>query len=160
MSRSKEGTYAAIIIAALVVSASVFLATSLMGLGVARTVTRTVTFTVAPSSIELYKVTFNETGTGCGSYGQEFTFAMDYVPSWYATLGNITLVQPSNATLPLPSPEAQNRPAFATISKIVFTVPNGSYPYHVSLGQDGTYDGVVVVNGSDVVIQVIGPLCG
>jgi hypothetical protein len=89
-----------------------------------------------PSSISLHKVTFNETGSGCGSYGAGPTFKIDYVPNWYATLGNIMMVQPSNATLPLPNPEGQNSPNFAAISKITFTVPDGSYPYHVSLGQD------------------------
>jgi hypothetical protein len=157
MSQSRRGigTPAAIIIAALVISASVLFATNIGGLGAIRTVTSA----AAPSSIPLHLVTFNETGTGCGSYEQGVTFAIDYVPRWYATLGNITIVQPSNATLPL-SLEGQNLPVFAMISKITFTVPDGSYPYHVSLGQDGTYNGTVVVDGSDVVIQVIGPLCG
>jgi hypothetical protein len=111
------------------------------------------------ASILSHKVTFNETGTGCGAYGREPKFAINYVPSWAATLGNTTMVQPSNATLPLPGLEGPNSPTYATISKITFTVPDGSYPYHVSLGQDGDYIGTVVVNGYDVVIQVIGPLC-
>jgi hypothetical protein len=162
MSRSKKGigTPVAILIAALFISASVLFATRVSGLGVARTVTRTLTSSAAPSSIPLHLVTFNETGTGCGSYEQGVTFAIDYVPSWYVTLGNVTIVQPSNATLPLPQDEGQNLRVFAMISKIAFTVPDGSYPYHVSLGQDGTYDGTAIVDGSDVVVQVIGPLCG
>jgi hypothetical protein len=159
MNRPKRGigTPAAIIIAAVAISASILLATNFDG-RVTRTVTEAVTSTVAPNSTPLHKVTFNETGTGCGSYGAKPTFTIDYVPHWYATLGNITIVQPSNATLPL-SIEGQNRPIFAMISKITFTVPDGSYPYYVSLGLDGTYSGTVAVNGGDVVIQVTGPLC-
>jgi hypothetical protein len=145
------GTPAAIIIAALVISATIWFTTSFNG-----RVTKTVT--VAPSSIPLREVTFNETGTGCGSYGAAPTFKIDYVPRWYVTLGGITIVQPSNATLLLPILQGVNLPVFAMISKIVFTVPDGSYPYYVSLGNN-TYNGTVVVKGSDVVIQVIGPLC-
>ncbi len=160
MNASKKGigTPAAIIIAALVISVSILFATSFNGLGITRTVTKEVTSTAVPSSIQLHKVTFNETGTGCGAYGAQPRYAIDYVPRWYVTLGSITIVQPSNATLPLSS-QGVNLPIFAMISKITFTVPDGSYPYHVSLGYDGTYDGTAVVNGSDVVMQVIGPLC-
>ena len=154
MDQSRKGitTSTAIIVVALVVSAGLLFAVSFNVLRVIDT--------VVPSSIPLHKVTFNETGSGCGSYGAGPTFKINYVPSWYATLGNITMVQPSNATLPLPNPEGQNSPNFAAISKITFAVPNGSYPYHVSLGQDGTYNGTVIVDGSDVVIQITGPLCG
>jgi hypothetical protein len=153
------GTSAAIIIAAIIISAGLF-ATDFDGLGVTRTLTRVVTSTVAASSIPLHEVTFNETGSGCGNYAPgPPIYKIYYVPSWYATLGNITIVQPSNATLPLPVPEGQNSPAFAAISKIIFTVPDGSYSYHVALGQDGSYNGTVVVNGSDMVIQIMGPLC-
>jgi hypothetical protein len=160
MNRSNKGigTPAAIIIAGLVISVSILLATNFNGLGVTRTVTKEVTSVVAPSLTPLHQVTFNETGTGCGSYGAAPTFKIDYVPRWYVTLGGITIVQPSNATRPLPILQGVNLPVFAMISKIVFTVPDGSYPYYVSLGNN-TYNGTVVVKGSDVVIQVIGPLC-
>jgi hypothetical protein len=72
-------------------------------------------------------------------------------------LGNVTIVQPSNATLPFPnSLGGHHSGAFKMISKIIFTVPDGSYPYYVSLG---SYRWTVVVNGSDVVIRVVGPFC-
>ena len=153
MDQSRKGIRKSIamIVGALVVSASLLFVVSFNVLGVIHK--------VVTSSTPSYKVTFNETGSGCGSYGAGPTFKIDYVPSWYVTLGNITMVQPSNATLPLPNPEGQNSPNFASISKITFRVPNGSYPYHVSLGQDGSYNGTVVVDGSDVAVQIVGPLC-
>ena len=114
--------------------------------------TETTTSTVAPSSIPLYKVTFNETGMACG-YGP----ALSYAYRWYATLGNLTMVQPSNATLPFPNPGyGAGSPAYAMISTIIFTVPDGTYSYRVSLGD---LNGTVNVNGSNVVIPVEGPLC-
>lgn len=145
MNRPKKriGTFAALVIAAVVMSSLILARFS--GFEIPRILTE-------PTSIPTYEVTFNETGSGCGGLGS-------YVPSWYATLGNLTKVQPPSATLPLPNPEPSNSPSFATISMITFTVPDGGYPYYVVLGQDGTYNGTVVVAGSDVVVQIVGPLC-
>lgn len=152
---------AAVVVGALVVSAGALFA-AFTGAGATRTETEITTSTVTPTSVSLYKVTFNETGTGCGAYGQEPTYAVRYAPRWYATLGNLTIVQPSNATLPFPEFSGVYRPVYAMISKIVFTVPDGSYPYYVSLGIDpgnDNYTGTVVVDGADLVVQVTGPLC-
>src|SRR3984885_1962125 len=108
--QSKRGVRligAAIIVAALVVSASVLFASS-YGLGGTRTVTKTVisasmttnlittttTSTEAPASIRLHEVAFNESGE-CGAYAS----------TWAVTLGNITIAQPSNATLPISTEE-------------------------------------------------------
>jgi hypothetical protein len=45
---------------------------------------------------------------------------------------------------------------YGMIFKIVFTVPDGSYPYYGTFGLNGTAN----VNGSDVVIQVNSyPVC-
>jgi hypothetical protein len=156
-----SGVSVAVVIAALVVSAGALFAAS-MGIGATRTTTETTTTTVARASLSLHTVTFNETGTGCGGYGRQPTYAINYAPRWYVTLGNLTIVQPSNATLPFPGGPGVNRPVYAMISKIVFTVPDGSYPYFVSLGNDpgnDAYTGTVVVTGADAVVQVIGPLC-
>jgi hypothetical protein len=156
-----SGVSVAVGVAALVVSAGALFAAS-MGIGATRTITETTTTTVAPTSLSLHTVTFNETGTGCGGYGRKPTYAVNYAPRWYVTLGNLTVVQPSNATLPFPDGPGVNRPVYGMISKIVFTVPDGSYPYYVSLGNDpgnDTYTGTVVVNGADAVVQVTGPLC-
>jgi hypothetical protein len=99
----------------------------------------------------LHKVTFNETGINCG-WGN----GSSYVSRWYVTLGNVTIVQPSNATVPFPNPNLTIYGDYGMMSKIIFTVPDGSYPYHVSLGLNGTAN----VNGSNVVIQVNSyPVC-
>jgi hypothetical protein len=139
---------AAIVIAGVVVSAgSLFVASS------NREVTRTVTQTASTGlgSIMLYKVIFNETGINCG-WGN----GSSYVSRWYVTLGNVTIVQPSNATLPFPDPNLTIYGDYGMISKIIFTVPDGSYLYYGSFGLNG----IANVNGSNVVIQVNSyPVC-
>ena len=98
----------------------------------------------------MHKVTFNETGSGC-------TAGCIYDSEWYVTLADTTIVQPSNATLPFPNTGVEYYAGqFAMISEIIFTVPDGTYPYHVSLGG---LNGTVTVNGSDVIIQVLGQFC-
>jgi len=123
--------------------------------GVYGTNTETVTVTTTTSfpSIQLHKVTFNETGESCG-YGGIY-----YLDKWDVTLGNITIGQPSNVTLPL-SGNGLASPIYKMISTITFTVPDGSYPFHVSsLISVAPYEGMVDVNGSDVVVQIEGPFC-
>ena len=110
------------------------------------TVTETTESTVIPASIPLYKVTFNDTGGSCGG--------VFYVSPWSVTIGNITLAQPSNATLPLSGQESES-PAYYSISTIIFTVPNGSYNYNViSGGLIRPFSGTVSVNGSDISVQL------
>ena len=146
--RSKMGVRSiavAIIIAGVAISASVLLVASSSGQGT-RTVTRTTTVE-GQGSVQLHKVTFNQTGIYCGAgVGKPF-----FLSEWYVTLGNATIVQPSNATLPFPTPNVNGYGEdYAMISKIVFTVPDGSYRYSGSLGINGT----AIVNGSDIVIPV------
>ena len=132
-------TAAAVIIAALMISVSIFY----VGLGGART--ETVTTTVAPSSIQLHKVTFNDTGLYCNG--------VSYVSPWAVTLGKITIAQPSNATLPLSGAYSESS-AYYLISKIVFTVPNGSYNYTVIPSELMPASGTVNVNGSDSIVEL------
>jgi hypothetical protein len=142
---------ATIIVAAVLVSAGLLVAT-FNALGSAKTVTVTEpgSTTVASSSVTLHEVTFNETGSDC-------TAGHVYDSEWYVTLANVTIVQPSNATLPFPnSGVGYYAGKFGMISKIIFTVPDGTYPYHASLG---ALNGTVTVNGSNVVVQVPGPFC-
>ncbi len=139
---------AVIIVGALVVSASILFAVSSYGpLDGVRIITETETTTstvstIAVSSIQLHKVTFNES-----------TCNDDYPYEWAVTLGNITIGQPSNATFPFPRGAVKLGPAGAMISKIVFTVPDGTYNYNIS-GSIGPIpeSGIVNVNGSDVVV--------
>jgi hypothetical protein len=132
-------------------------------------ITSSIGTTNASTVFQLYhQVTFNE--TGCLGPSAGYSGPAAYVPRWYVTMDNVTIVQPSNATLPFPNsgdgPNSSS-PAYATISKIVFTVPNGSYTYNAFLGTFGAngqggpvdYNGTITVNGSDVVVPVSGPLC-
>jgi hypothetical protein len=145
-SKKGVGNSAAIIVAAIVISASVIFAT-FSGLGATKTVTltETSTATAASSSVTLHEVTFNETGVNCGYTGQP-----SYISRWYVTLGGVTIIQPSNATLPFPDPGLTIYGNYGMISKIVFTVPDGSYSYSGSFGLNGTAN----VSGADVVIRV------
>jgi hypothetical protein len=150
---------ATIVVGALVVSASVLFAA--YGFGGSRTVTKTVTSasattnlitttitsTEVSASIPLHMVTFNESGE-CGAYAD----------TWAVTLGNITIAQPSNATLPISTEEGVAGGAYKMISKIIFTVPDGVYQYDVTSGWSlFPSGGTVDVNGSDVVVQLEGP---
>jgi len=117
--------------------------------GASTTTTVTATTTPSPSSIQLYEVTFNETSNLC------YAPYPSYVNRWFVTLGNTTIVEPSNVRLPLPIDETFGA-AYQNISEIVFSVPDGSYRYLVSLGAvRGTAD----VNGSDVLLQVPSQFC-
>jgi hypothetical protein len=157
--KRRVNTSAAIVAAALIVSAAVFLSLSPYGVGPSRTVTEMVTTTATStttttakasmSPIQLYKVIFNETAL-CDSYADE----------WAVTLGNITLSQPSNVTLPL-SRIGSFSPAGQIISKIVFTVPDGTYNFNVSRSADlFPANGTVNVSGSNVAVQIEAePLC-
>lgn len=109
--------------AAILVSSSVLFAASPYRLGGLKTAakTETSTTTVAESPPTLHSVTFNETGSGC-------TAGYVYDSKWYVAMANI-IVQPSNATFPFPSGGASySSGKFSMISKIVFTVPDGTYP--------------------------------
>jgi hypothetical protein len=157
--KRRVNTSAAIIVAALIVSATVFLSLSPYGFGPSRNVTEMVTTTATStttttarasmSSIQLYEVIFNESAL-CNSYADE----------WAVTLGNITLGQPSNMTFPL-SRIGSFSPAGQMISKIVFTVPDGTYDFNVSKSADPfPANGTVNVSGSNVVVQIEAePLC-
>ncbi len=152
-SKGVRPSSAALIVAALLVSASVLVAASPYGLGGERTTTKTETTasTVTASSIQLHKVTFNETGLYCGGSGA-------YANEWAVTMDKITLVQPSNATLPFHD-ERPDGPAYKAISTITFTVPDGVYYFNDSFGGQG---GPVNVNGSNVVVPLLftgGPAC-
>ncbi len=142
-----------VIVAALIVSASVIFAASPYGLGATRTVTSVETSTIAlpSSSIPLYKVTFNESGA-CGGV---------YVDKWAVTIGNITIGQPSGVALPItPENPSEASGAFKDISQIIFTLPDGSYQYEISGGLSttaGLPNCNLVVNGSDVLLPVDGP---
>ena len=130
---------------AIVVSAAVLMQAS-HDLGVSRTTT------VARSPTYLYTVTFKEADLCVPPR------APTYHQSWFVTMGNVTIVQPSNVTLPQLENQTSDisRPSYETISTIMFVVPDGSYLYYTSFGGNhgsGTA-GTVNVNGTDQVVPV------
>jgi hypothetical protein len=97
---------------------------------------------------QLYDVTFQQVGD-CSP--------PEYVAPWSVTLGNETIAQPSNATLPATGGFSTD-PAFSTI---VFSVPEGIYQYSISpTGEFSASSGVVTVDGLGVTVMVYGPAIG
>jgi hypothetical protein len=127
---------AAIIIAGVVIGAAIFASSYL---GTSRTVTETTTS-------ELYQVEFLQ-GSNCppGSW---------LVP-WAVVLNGQTVVQPSNATLPL-SYNGSRYTGDSNYSAIWFSLPNGTYNYTIlpknSLGNEQS--GSLTISGNGAVIQV------
>jgi hypothetical protein len=102
-------------------------------------------FTVSTLSTPLYAVTF-----------QQLPCAGDYAVPWSVTLGNDTVVMPSNATVPgHGSASLQDDPAAATI---MFTVPPGSYSYTIlptaGFEYPGNTTGTVVVSSGNLIVQI------
>jgi len=104
------------------------------------------TLTTSKSPI-LYEVVFNDTGY-CPPP------PLTYPASWAVSLNNKTIVEPPSAGFPLPE-QPEFSPAFKIYSTITFSVPDGTYNYTV-YPQPVFFlqNGKVVVNGSDVVVQV------
>jgi hypothetical protein len=110
------------------------------------TTTQTSTSRMAPSSIQLHEVTFNESAGCDGAYANK----------WSVTLGNITIKQPSNMTESLlESGDEIFGPEYVMISTIVFTVPDGIYNFTTyAPAMMFPYSGTVNVSGSDVIVQL------
>jgi len=140
-SRSYLVIAAAIVIAGVLISASLFVA---IGEG-----TKTTTVTaVANGTSRLYQVEFlQESNCPYGSW----------LYPWGVTVGNQTITQPSNATLPL-SYSGTHLTGESNYSAIWFSLPNGTYSYTVipndPLGSHQSGD--VTVDGSNVMVQVYG----
>ena len=106
--------------------------------------------TSAAGATRLYDVTFQQSGDCSPPV---------YVVPWSVTLGNVTIAQPSNATLPIttaPSPTAQTNQSLSTI---VFSVPDGSTNTRIS--PKGTFSsdyGSITVDGAGVLVTVNGPV--
>jgi hypothetical protein len=137
----------AILVAGVVIGAGIFAASYV---GTSRTVTETITVTSTPASgsgaSQLYQVEFSEE-SNC-FYGSWF------IP-WGVDLDGQTVVQPSNATLPL-SFNGAPLTSDGNYSAIWFSLPNGTYSYTI-LPNDplgSAQSGNVTVDGSDVTVQV------
>lgn len=150
---------AAILAVSFVISASTLFVVLEYGLG-ARTETETetemTTVTITTNAVELYRVTFNETG---GCYPVAFGY---FYERWYVTMDSITIVQPSNVTLSEVNNQTGGRSGiqYQPISTIVFTVPDGNYSYYASNSVSDIGSGFVNVSGSNVEVPIAsGPYC-
>lgn len=128
---------------AIVVGAVVISATALSYSSFEATVTTTVTRTGAS---ELYQVEFiQESNCPYGSW----------VFPWAVVINDQTIVQPSNATLPL-SYNLLHLTGGSNYSTISFSLPNGTYNYAIlpvdPLGSNQS--GHITVDGSDIAVQV------
>ena len=119
-------------------------------LGEAAVVSNGTLETSSAAETQLYDVTFHQSGA-CSP--------LAYVAPWSVTLGNETVAEPSNTTLPIPGGSYAAGPENQNLSTIAFSVPDGVYQY--SLSPSGAFAspvGSVTVNGSDVSIEVNGPV--
>ena len=144
-SRSYLIIAAAIVIASVLISASVFVA-----VGGAKTATTTFTriTTVASTGARLYAVTFQQVRY-CGQYN---------IMPWAVTIGGLTQVQPSNQTLPLPTGYSQTVVPDQNLTRMTFSLESSVYNYTVS-GGGGFVElypgsGTFQVSGSDVVVNL------
>jgi hypothetical protein len=72
---------------------------------------------------------------------------------WAVTIGNTTEVQPPGTPLPLTAAVYGNGNTNLTV--IVFSLPDGSYPFSVTNDAFFTPDsGTVIVNGTSVLVQI------
>ena len=99
------------------------------------------------SSQQMYALAFTQQGF-CGAYGAPWSVALN---------GHTTVVEPSNATLPLSNTQMAGLPSYKNFSVIWFHVSNGVYTYVVA-PTDFFHNGTVTVNSANTIITVIGPL--
>ena len=108
----------------------------------------TTTLVVSDSASNLYELVFNESGY-CPPP------PLIYPGPWAVSLNNKTVVEPSNASFPLPEGGITWMSSYKSYSLIVFSVPDGKYIYTVYPRTIFSERGTVVVNGSGVVIPVV-----
>jgi len=132
---------AAIIVAGVLISATLFLSVDAS----VKTTTITITETqTAPS--HLYQLEFSQ---------ESNCFNDSWRVPWAVMLDNQISVQPSNATLPLSSTNTYLT-SESNYSAIWFSVPNGTYSYTIlpSYPLGSTQSGNVTVDGSNLKIAV------
>ncbi|HXW95515.1 MAG TPA: hypothetical protein VEJ19_07405 [Nitrososphaerales archaeon] len=99
------------------------------------------------SSQQMYALAFSQQGF-CGAYGAPWSVAIN---------GHSTVVEPSNATLPLSNTQMAGLPSYKNFSVIWFHVTNGVYTYVVA-PTDFFHNGTVTVNSANTIVTVTGPL--
>jgi hypothetical protein len=119
-------------------------------LGEAAVVSNGTLTTFSAVETKLYDVTFHQSGA-CSP--------LAYVAPWSVTLGNETIAEPSNATLPIQNGTFFAGPQYQNFSTIAFSVPDGVYQYRLApYGAFGPNSGSVTVSGADVSIIANGPI--
>jgi len=98
------------------------------------------------ASGQVYALAFTQQGACSGAWGAPWSVALN---------GSTTVVEPSNASLPLPNNEAQASPNYQSYSVILFHVSDGVYTYVVS--PHFYSNGTVTMNGADTIVTVAGP---
>jgi hypothetical protein len=105
--------------------------------------------TTPPPGGRLYDVIFKQSGACTPTV---------YAAPWSVMLGPWTVAEPPNATLPISTTYGSATPSYMNDSMIIFAVPNGQYPYNVTMGWSvGNPTGTVSVEGADVMVLVQGP---
>jgi len=99
-----------------------------------------------PEDTVRYTVTFQQAG---------FCSPEMWMLPWAVTLDSITHIQPTTAVVP---PSYYYGTGNASLSEIVFSVPDGSYKWQSFPATESSLptSGVVVVDGSGVTVQVDG----
>ncbi len=135
------------LIAIAVVTLAIGLGIGSVSFPTSTTVTRTLTTTPTGAS-RLFEVEFIQQGV-CSD-------PEVWLAPWAVSLNNVTIVRPSNATLPLSESSFGAGPSGENYSTISFSVPNGTYNYTVYPRSFLGETGIVTVDGSDVLITVNG----
>jgi hypothetical protein len=101
-------------------------------------------FSVAADTSD-HTVTFQQIPNECGSYVAPWSVTFGSTPEYQATK-----VEPPNGTVSMDGFETD--PYYANYSTITFAEPDGYYNYRVSPPMSTS--GVIIVNGTDVTVQV------
>jgi len=99
------------------------------------------------ASGQVYALAFTQQGACSGAWGAPWSVALN---------GSTTVVEPSNASLPLPNKSIQASPNYEGDSVILFHVSNGVYTYVVA-PTDFFSSGTVTIDGADAIVTVSGP---
>jgi len=137
----RNGAVAALLVVALLAGAAA-------GYFIGTTGEHTTTLTL-PTTERDFQVTFQQVPY-CGKYN---------ILPWASTLNGITVVQPSNQSLPLPTDQFSTIVPDKNLTRITFSVPSGNYNATVEggagFGGELSLDASEVhVNGSNVFVNV------
>jgi hypothetical protein len=145
----RRGTFAISLAAVLLVVA---LLSAYVGVSLVPVRTLTLVQSVTATTDRVYKVTFEQVQY-CGEYN---------ILPWGVSIDGLVQVQPHNQSLPLPTNTLSTIVPDKNLTQMAFYLPPGAYNYTLLGGSgfeeldvgNGAHSGTVVVNGSDVVVNV------